>query len=369
MKLVLLARGGFNNPKLWSGTPHTLKQLFEKKETCEISTLNWQINRNVRRVYHIIYGKIFLNFGTARDPFLHRFCEQKINKTLKHLEDKPDWLLFISDYRITDKMLGKYKTAGYFDAFIFTWLEYMEDNRFGKKHFLRIYEKYNRIDLERMEVIFTQNEWTRQAIITHYSIAKEKIINVGFGVNLKPYQGEKNYNEEVLLIVLRKGTEKYKGLLLLLEAFQLLRKNRPQVKLAVVGTDVGADHPNVTCYYNQSREVTVKLFKKATLYVMPALHEPNGITYLEALANKAPIVGLNRFAVPEFSGYGEWGFMAQNDHPQELANVMEEALSNKERLREMGIKGQQFVMERYRWELVVDKMVQTMEQFVDSKNN
>ena len=35
---------------------------------------------------------------------------------------------------------------------------------------------------------------------------------------------------------------------------------------------------------------------------MPALLEPNGTTYLEALANKTPTVGLNRFAFPEFCG-------------------------------------------------------------------
>ncbi len=360
MKLALLARGGFTNPKLWSGTPYTLKQIFEKKIGCEVSTLDWQINRNLRRIYHMIYGRIFLNFGTARDPFLHFFCEQKIIRKLRKYEDTPDWLLFISDYRIPDKLKGKYKYACYFDAFILTWLNFMQDNRLGKNHFLRTYEKYNRIDLERMDVVFTQNEWTRQAIIQHYSIAMDKIVNVGFGVNLKPYDGEKNYDNELLLIVLRKGTEKYKGLHLLLEAFKLLLKLRPQVELAVVGTDFGMDQQNVTCYCNQAREITVELFKKSTLYVMPALHEPNGITYLEALANKTPIVGLNRFAMPEFTGKGEWGFMAQNEDPQELAAVIDQALSDKKRLQEMGIKGQHFVLERYRWELVVDKMCNTI---------
>ena len=62
-------------------------------------------------------------------------------------------------------------------------------------------------------------------------------------------------------------------------------------------------------YYNQPRTVTVSLFQECALYAMPALLEPNGITYLEALANKMPILGLNRFAFPEFSGYGKFGFI------------------------------------------------------------
>ena len=66
----------------------------------------------------------------------------------------------------------------------------------------------------------------------------------------------------------------------------------------------------VTYYYNEPRSKTVELLQKATLYVMPAIREPNGITYLEALANKTPIIGLNRFAFPEFCGYGEYGFIS-----------------------------------------------------------
>jgi len=211
-----------------------------------------------------------------------------------------------------------------------------------------------------MSVIFTQNEWTRQCLLSEYGILPDKVHNVGFGVNAEPYLGEKNYEDDLLLIVLRKGTEKYKGLLLLLEAFNILKSKRPNVKLAVVGTELEDRPEDVTYYFNQPRSVTVDLFRKATLYVMPALHEPNGITYLEALANKAPIVGLNRFAVPEFSNNGQWGFMAQNEDPEELAVVLEEALDDKERLRRMGEEGQAFVIGRYRWELVAQKMANLM---------
>ena len=78
---------------------------------------------------------------------------------------------------------------------------------------------------------------------------------------------------------------------------------------------------------------------------MPALAEPNGTTYVEALANKAPIVGLNKFSAPEFSGYGKYGFMASEATPQSVADVIIEALSDKERLkRRMGEEVQQFVM-------------------------
>jgi glycosyltransferase involved in cell wall biosynthesis len=197
-------------------------------------------------------------------------------------------------------------------------------------------------------------------VLSEYGFEAKKVFNVGFGINVNPFYGDKNYDNELLLIVLRKGTEKYKGLYLLLEAFKYLRVKRPTVKLAVVGTESTVEIEGVSYYYNESRTKTLELYQASTLYVMPALSEPNGVTYLEALANRTPIVGLNRFAMPEFSGFGEWGFLVENEDPIELATVIDEALSDKNRLKEMGIKGQKFVIEKYKWDIVVDKMIQAI---------
>lgn len=175
------------------------------------------------------------------------------------------------------------------------------------------------------------------------------------GVNLEPYYGEKNYDDNLLLIVLRKGTEYYKGLLLLIDAFDIVKEKVSNAKLAIVGTDEVRSQEGVTYYHNKSRETTVELFKRCTLYTMPALAEPNGTTYVEALANKAPIVGLNKFSAPEFSRYGKYGFMASEATPQSVADVIIEALSDKERLKRMGEEGQQFVMKTFTWEVVCQK--------------
>ena len=185
------------------------------------------------------------------------------------------------------------------------------------------------------------------------------MINVGFGVNLTFHKEQKDYSRNLLLIVLRKGLEEPKGLNILLPAFRIARKTIKDLELAVVGTD-GPEEEGVTYYYNQPRSTTVQLFKECVLYTMPAINEPNGITYLEALANKAPILGLERFSVPEFSGYGKFGFYTASEAPQSLSNLIIEALSDKKRLKAMGEAGQQFIEERYTWGKVIDKMVEAM---------
>ena len=330
MKIILASRGDFNNPKVWSGTQYHLKKVFETKT--EIHTINWQLNRQLLRLYHVGFMKYFFGCGTSRDPLLQPFSRIKISNLLNEKLDTPNFLLFISDYYIPESLTGYTKYAAYFDGFLHEQAKFSEDHRLGKNWYFRRYEKSNKEQLKKMKLIFTQHEWTRQCIIDEYGISGNKIHNVGFGINVAPYNGEKNYDDELLLIVLRKGTEKYKGLVLLLEAFKILKQKRSKVRLAVVGTELPDKPYGVEYYFNFPRTKTVDLFQASTLYVMPALHEPNGITYLEALANKTPIVGLNRFAVPEFSGYGQWGFMANQADPLDLAKVLDDALSDKVRL-------------------------------------
>lgn len=367
MKLLLASRGDVENPRNWSGTPYNLYNHFVKMPGVDVATLNWQLNRNLLRFYHMVLGKMMFIHGTARDPFLSVSAEGKIKKEFANLKTIPDFVLFISDYCVQKGISSKIKYAAYFDSFLGLQMQYVDNNRTGMNFFRRHYEAKNKESLERMTLIFTQNEWTRQCLLNEYNLPSAKVCNVGFGINATPFTGDKNYEDELLLIVLRKGTEKYKGLLLLLDAFKILKQKRPNVKLAVVGTELADKPQGVTYYYNQPRSVTLALFLKATLYVMPALSEPNGITYLEALANKTPIVGLNRFALPEFSGHGKWGFIVEHERSEELADVLDGALSDKAALKEMGETGQQFVMNRYKWDLVAAKMLDEMNKVLEER--
>ncbi|MFA6812309.1 MAG: glycosyltransferase family 4 protein [Bacteroidaceae bacterium] len=357
MKLTLASRGSSDNPKAWSGTPHALKEEFSKHEDIELKCINWEMNKWILRIYHFIFRPYFFLYNSCREKWLRPFARYKVNTTLT---SKRDFTLFISDF-ILPKEKRKSLFAVYTDSHVSQYINYCkEDTRIGRKYFLKDYNRITKAQLEQMNIVFTQNEWTRQGFIKDYNLSPDKVINIGFGINVKPYEGPKDYEKELLLIVLRKGTEYYKGLYLLLDAFKIVRSHRQQVRLAVVGTTMKETIDGVDFYDNYPRTKTVELFQQCTLYTMPSLHEPNGITYLEALANKAPIMGLNRFAVPEFSGYGKWGFIAENENPTEIAQVIEDALSDKNRLKEMGLKGQKFVINHYRWNIVVDKMIKEM---------
>ena len=248
------------------------------------------------------------------------------------------------------------KLYAYLDRVVGVMAEYDEDKRLGKKWYLKHYLENDKKSLSSMDHIFTQNDWSRNELIEKYGIPDDKVSNVGFGINLLGYQGEKNYDNHEMLIVLREGTEHYKGLDLLLGAFEIAKAKFPDLKLNVVGTNY-KEIPGVNYYYNKDRDLTISLFQKCSLYVMPALLEPNGITYLEALANKAPTIGLNRFAFPEFCGYGQYGFIVNEATANCVADAIIKAYSDTDTLKKMGSEGQKFVLENYTWRKTTDKIL------------
>lgn len=356
--LVFVSYGDATDPKVWSKTPSILWNFFLKKKY----TL-YNINlKNIEGGFTRLVYKGLVKLGvvhTTRMPFMYSIYCKKLNKQLQ--KNKTKNILFIAEHCLNTNSDINHDYYLYLDSLMRPLFDADNDYNWIRKKTLSIYENNDKESLSRMKKIFTQNDWSRKYLIHNYGISPNIIKNVRFGINVTPLKEEKNYDNNLLLIVLREGTEYRKGLYLLLDAFKIITNQIENVKLAVVGVQ-GKNIKGVTYYYNSSRETTIKLFKECTLYTMPAIKEPNGITYLEALANKAPIVGLNRFSVPEFSGYGKWGFIANSPTPECVAQTIIDALSDKNRLKTMGKLGQEFVMENYVWEKTSEIILEEIKQ-------
>ena len=370
MKICIVSNGDAFDEKNWSGTPFNLASRFEKYDNVEVISLNLRetVSHPVYRFLQKTIGKIILIKGSPRDPLVFKHDAKIIQEQMDALQ--ADIYLFCAEYCLAQNVFDNKAPFyyNYVDATMRPLIEADPKRKMGIELFLKKYEENERVCYGLLNGCFTMNEWTRNSIHQMYGFPKEKIYNVGFGINTNYYMGDKDYKTPHLLIVLRKGTEYYKGLDLVLEAFVDARKSIPELKLSVVGTEY-EQIEGVTYYYNQPREITVELFRQATLYVMPAVREPNGITYLEALANKTPIVGLSRFAFPEFSGYGRFGFCVSDYNRKELAETIIKALSNPERLEEMGKQGQEFVKNKYNWDLVVSKMMEQFDKDLKEKDH
>lgn len=145
-----------------------------------------------------------------------------------------------------------------------------------------------------------------------------------------------------------------KGGPLLIEATKIARCSDPQLHLTLVSprdyeTFVrGAE--GVTLTGNVEWSELQRLFDEACLYAMPALCEPWGLVYAEALATKTPILGLNRAALPELTENGSHGFLVDEATPQAVAATLLRAINDPNTLQKMGESGQKYCLQNFNWE-------------------
>jgi glycosyltransferase involved in cell wall biosynthesis len=317
----------------------------------------------LNKLFHTVYSKLLMGRSSFRDPFINGLLVKSLEKNLKEKGIDPDVIFFSSLLLYSDSLADK-KLYTYTDASITEAIKYGIES-YGKRY-LKYFAKYSKEYGSKLQGTFTFNEWTKRALIEHFDLDEKKIFNVGFGAHLDPYKGEKDYTNKQLLIVLRRGLEERKGLNLLLEAFKIAKQKDKDLKLAVVGTTLDKID-GVEYYEGKGRDLTISLFQKASLYTMPALYEPNGMVYPEALASKTPILGLDRCAFPEFAGGGKYGFIVKPD-PQHIAETILEAVSNPNELEKMGTEGQRFATDRYNWNNVANKIISIIEADYESNS-
>ena len=82
---------------------------------------------------------------------------------------------------------------------------------------------------------------------------------------------------------------------------------------------------------------------------MPALHEPWGLVYLEALVCRTPILGLARNAFPELAGGGRFGYVVADETAEAVARAIVEACADPAELARRGTAGQAHTLSTFTW--------------------
>jgi starch synthase len=154
----------------------------------------------------------------------------------------------------------------------------------------------------------------------------------------------------------------------LMEAFSILRRARPQLRLLLAGPTEPLDLPaGVTNLGLVPFESVERLLSEATLFVLPTLREPFGIAFLDAMLCKVPCIGTQVGAVAEI--LGEAGICVPPANAQALATAMADLLDDAPRRAAMGEAGRRRVLERgYLWPQVGKKLSDILAASQDRKH-
>jgi glycosyltransferase involved in cell wall biosynthesis len=226
---------------------------------------------------------------------------------------------------------------------------------------LHAYEEGERAALSGLAHVFTFGSYVRDNLIAHYGLAPEQVTVVGSGMGkITPYDGPKRFDEPRLLFV-AKHLFQAKGGALLLAAFELAIRQRPDLTLSVVSDARSRrDIPpmrGVEFHSQLSWEELQRLYRTSTLLVQPMLNDPWGQIYLEAMISRTPVMGLARNGLPELVDGGRHGFLVDRADPQALAQAILCAVSDPQRLENMADVGQRYVLHTHSWDRVAERVL------------
>jgi len=364
IKINICSLGDPKDPKTWSGTPYNLySELLQMDRLASAFDASVSTNKYVHKMISLLsYAYYFKSIDVGRGILHRNLNAKKIEKETKRSISK--LTLHTSSLGLPFTRLPKNEKHYLFcDS---TWdLWHSSATRTGySKKLLYDADKLERKAYSQMDHIFPISEYVKDNLINHYNISQEKITVVGTGLGIiKPFYGEKDYlNGKILFAA--KGRFEDKGGPMVLEAFKIALKSNPNLELTIVGQNQytqSINLPGVKTHGFIAMEDLQRIFNEHSLFLMPAINEPWGLVYLEALACKMPIVGLNRNSFPEISDFGNYGFGLDEASPKMLAKIMVNAYRTPEKLAEMGLKAQEYCLNKFSWNKTVSTIVEKIQ--------
>ena len=211
---------------------------------------------------------------------------------------------------------------------------------------------FNYIIAKRADIILTVSECSKKEILSKYSNLTSDKIKITYNTIPQHFLCTKENEFQKFDIKKQKyilavgEMRKNKNIKSLIEAFNLIKNNYPDIKLVLVGnlhrdaSFLNNDCKNIvfTGYVNNME--LVSLYKNALLYVFPSLYEGFGIPLIEAQYSNCPILCSDIPVFQEVAGNGA-EFCTPDSNG--IAAKLEYLINNEQRRLELISLGQENV--------------------------
>lgn len=227
------------------------------------------------------------------------------------------------------------------------------------------------------------SEEEKKEVLAIYPLAKTIVIPNGinidcFTMNTKEkdrtfynkYSGTDCRNKHIIISLSR--IHKKKGYDILIEAFDILIKQKSDCLLYIAGEDFGekSNLINLVAYRNLINKVfllghiegeeKIKFLHNGDVFALPSHHENFGMVYAEALAAGTPIVASINTPWDEVEKHncGKW----VDNTPDKFAEAINEILNSDS--RQMGINGSKYVEENFSWEKIGNQFEEVVKTII-----
>lgn len=222
----------------------------------------------------------------------------------------------------------------------------------------RRWQEFERAVCQRACRVFTCSEFARASIVEDYGCAPDRVVAVGAGANL--VMGSPPDRSTAGPSALFVGVQfERKGGRTLLQAWPAVRRQVPDAELVIAGPrqdPVGGGTDGVRWVGRVDRAELMRLYERATVFVMPSEFEPWGLVFAEAMGAALPCIGANCCAMPEIIENGVSGLLVAPGDAGDLAAALIDLLRDSPRATEMGRAGYNRVTTDLTWEAVAGRL-------------
>jgi len=246
-----------------------------------------------------------------------------------------------------------------------------------EKNLEKLFLKLDIFGLKHAAHIIAVSQHTKKDIMKYLMIPEDRITVIYNGINhftYKPYQ-QRMLDEPFIIYV---GSERpRKNLNRLLEAFAIVKKDFPKLRLIKIGESGRSStfHSNTIEKLHRlgiedsvlfveyvSDTYLAHYYSCAEMLVYPSLYEGFGLPPLEAMACGCPVVASNTSSLPEV--VGDAGILVNPYDMIELAQAMKRVLSDKYLRDEMKNKGLQRAG-RFCWNRAAEQTMAVYQKVAD----
>ncbi|MCG2796679.1 MAG: glycosyltransferase [Actinomycetia bacterium] len=212
---------------------------------------------------------------------------------------------------------------------------------------------------------------TRDSLINDYGIPPDKVRVIPVGVDTNRFRplGIERIPHSILYV--GRLCER-KGIPLLIDSLKDAKVSIPDIRLYIVGEgelkSKLQDHvermklsENVVFLGRVSGEELVKWYNRVEVMVVPSIFEGFGIVCIEAMACGTPVIATECPGVVDIIDDKRNGILV-NRNRSELAGAITELLGDKELRNAMARAGREDVIERFSWNVIVEKFVKVYRQ-------
>lgn len=231
----------------------------------------------------------------------------------------------------------------------------------------------------RLDRIVTDSQSSSIEVSREFRIPQNRIRMVYPGIDTNLFRNVDGSGVELekglgRIIMVGRTSDRKKGILFLLQALRLLKKDNVALKLTVVdeierndtyALDLVKEYgieDMVDFTGRVTTEQLVRQYSASQIAITPSVYEGFGLPAAEAMACEVPVVATKAGALPEVVEDGISGILVPSQDPQALSNIIKRLLKDESLRRRMGTEGRRRVTQCFSWEQTARQIIDVYEE-------